>query len=384
MPIKHDFEEELAFKFAPTYIPSGGEDRYLVELEPLSQPKIGLAHPPWKPCIYYSVIKHSSKDNDDLYEITYLSIWDWDTGGRYSAFKKHQWDTERTAILVKGPFDESNVDSFKAQEAYFAAHEGEILDGSKYKDKLANRSKGVKVYWSLGKHASYSSKRIPKAYSIVDKFTDPDEIAKPGDYLLKNVGNLKKPSQSTPWILHKTGWGPDNVTSVYEKLKSRVWGPSAELKAWWHPRSGTTTVENIKAIQRGLGQRPTGVIDPETFDKARFLSREIVGNAAKFEDDVFQDVLQLQLRQPTYIDTSDLINLQRRKSILHSKTLADSKGLNVIFLGNISPEHFIVGLMPPSEDKIVDYRIAVGRPISDRQINLSDLKPVRDGAGFKL
>lgn len=92
------FIENLGLKFAPTYVSSAGEYQYLVELEPDPSPKISMCYPPWKPCIHYSIFKWPSRDDQDFYEINYLSIWDWDTG-----LFGHMWDTERTALLVKGP-----------------------------------------------------------------------------------------------------------------------------------------------------------------------------------------------------------------------------------------------------------------------------------------
>ena len=119
---ERSFEDDLALKFAPTYISSAEEDRYLVELERTPIPKIALGYPPWKPCIYYSVLQYVSRNDQDFYEINYLSIWDKDTGGILGRFNAHQWDTERTAILIKGPAGEEDLSSFEGEEVYYAAH----------------------------------------------------------------------------------------------------------------------------------------------------------------------------------------------------------------------------------------------------------------------
>jgi hypothetical protein len=114
------FEDQLSLRFAPTYISSDGEDRYLVELERKLTPKISLGYPPWKPCIYYSISKNSLRAGQGFYEIDYLSIWDKDTGGPIGPLSTHIWDTERTAILVKGPAESMDAYSFEAEEAYYA------------------------------------------------------------------------------------------------------------------------------------------------------------------------------------------------------------------------------------------------------------------------
>ncbi len=116
---KRTFNDELALKFAPTYISSAEEDRYLAELERDPIPKIALGYPPWRPCIYYSIRQYASRNSQDFYEINYLSIWDKDTGGILGRLNDHSWDTERTAALVKGPIGGIDPSSFEAEEMYY-------------------------------------------------------------------------------------------------------------------------------------------------------------------------------------------------------------------------------------------------------------------------
>lgn len=161
---------------------------------------------------YYSVFKYLPRDDHDFYEINYLSIWDRDTGGLIGLFRPHQWDTERTAILVKGPAGGDNSSLFVAEEAYYAAHEGESFNSSEYVVPL-KEDRGVTVYWSLGKHSSYSS-YPPLFMALVDQIKQPEARVEPPDYVLKNAGTISNPTDLAPWLNYKDNWGPDKVSSV--------------------------------------------------------------------------------------------------------------------------------------------------------------------------
>ncbi|VVB63605.1 Uncharacterised protein [uncultured archaeon] len=275
MAVDRTFENGLAQKFAPTYISSSGEDRYLVELEQEFIPKISLGFPPWKPCIYFSVFKHKSRDDLDFYEINYLSIWDRDTGGPLGAFGPHTWDTERTAILIKGPVGDMDFSSFEAEEAYFSAHEDEIFNFSTYQ-KPNDKNRGVTAYWSLGKHASYPS-YPPEPIAIVDQIRQPEQTAKPPDYFLNNAGNLSDPTDIAPWINFTEKWGPDGVNSVNSKLKCPIWSPKPSSSGWLQNK--TKTIRNkdqVKLIQASMGLEPNGVVDRDLFVMANNISHESI------------------------------------------------------------------------------------------------------------
>lgn len=79
------FESELGQKFAPTYHARRNERNYLAQLEPEEEPKLARAHPPWRPYVYFSVVKLGTRDGQRAYEINYLTIWDWDSGWRGEA-----------------------------------------------------------------------------------------------------------------------------------------------------------------------------------------------------------------------------------------------------------------------------------------------------------
>ena len=214
-------------------------------------------------------------DDQNFYEINYLSIWDRDTGGPLGAFKSHMWDTERTAILVKGPSESTDFSLFEAEEAYFSAHEDEIFNFSTYQ-KPNDKSRGVTVYWSLGKHASYPS-YPPEPIALVDQIRQPEQVATPPDYLLMNVGNLSDPADIAPWINYTEKWGPDGVNSVNSKLKYPIWSPEPISSRWLQNKAETIKdKDQVKLIQAAMGLEPNVVVDRDLFAVANNLSHESI------------------------------------------------------------------------------------------------------------
>jgi hypothetical protein len=201
-------------------------------------------------------------------EINYLSIWDWDSGS-FRGISAHQWDTERVAVLISGPLASINHKDFFMRGAYFAAHEGVrlmglvSLDNSSYVNYPQGRSLGPDVFWAEGKHASFQGLSALENSNAGDSYATPGKIAKPGNYKLVNVGTLEQPSKVTPWINYKKGWGPKKVSSVYSKLKNRLWDVEGKtLKP-----IPLATVGQIKKIQRELDLPQTGQIDEHTLQK---------------------------------------------------------------------------------------------------------------------
>ena len=282
--LENSLEDRIARRFAPVYISSSDESQYLTELEPKLDPRIGLAHPPWRPYIYYSALKLKPAADLDAYEINYLSIWDWDSGGILGPLSRHKWDTERSAILVIGPRGETDVEIFESREAYLAAHEGTAFDSSTY-IQIKDKRKGATVFWSEGKHASYSS--LPPTFHF-DRFELPGTRVDPADYELTDAGTLEKPSPSAPWILFDQGWGPDRITPVCEQLSTRLWNSSTLERT----RKGELKREDILALQKSMGLEPTGEIDRATFKKASHLSPALVRNASEIEPDQLRFALK--------------------------------------------------------------------------------------------
>ncbi|MBU7047989.1 MAG: peptidoglycan-binding protein [Theionarchaea archaeon] len=251
-----DFIYELAKKFAPTYWASEGERCYLAELEQNRVPRIHRGFPAWDPIVYFSAIQLNPRDAAVAYEIDYFTIWDQDTGGKLGSWNGHLWDTERTAILITGTEDKEDINLFSAKEAYYAAHEGvPFVDKSRFCQCVSTNC-GVTVYWSEGKHASYPDN--PCLFSIFESFESPGYECKPEDYTLINIGTIKDPK--TPWVLYKEGWGPENVGSIYKKLKTRLWMRKI-LQAIEKIRY---TKEQLKNFQRIENLPVTGELDRDT------------------------------------------------------------------------------------------------------------------------
>jgi len=362
MPDRFSFED-LAKKFAPTYIPSEGEECYLVEFQNGAKPKILLAYPSPKPCIYYHVELLHRSDHDSCV-INYFSIWDRDTGGSFlglihGLFGRHKWDVERTAMLVIGPEESNNINDFEAKRAYFAAHEGKSFSGGKYLNHLPDPHKGVNVYWSLGKHASYSTHSIPIPFSIGEQFYQPDDgdIARPPDYTLKNASSEK-------WFSYTGKWY--GIESVSYKLKYRPVFQFDDARGWINLQEGTATEENVKAFQRAIGHKETGLIDQKTYERSKMLSPDLIRNAFQIEDHLLEELVELQGIQ---INEAPPLAMQDQIKTLSRKKVANIEDMEEYPLGYLSPDHQIIGLMSLSEKKIIDYRIRSSKLFADRYID---------------
>ncbi len=192
------FESELGQKFAPTYHASRNERNYLAQLEPEEEPKLALAHPPWRPHIYFSVVGLGTRDGEGTYEINHLTIWDWDSGSA-GGLGAHQWDTERAAIVVVGPEDSHDPEAYQVRQAYYAAHEGVKLggllsfDNSRYVQYPRGKERGPDVRWSRGKHASFSDLKTLRVSTAGDWYDAPGRSPSPGSIVLWMWGPWNNP-----------------------------------------------------------------------------------------------------------------------------------------------------------------------------------------------
>jgi hypothetical protein len=366
------FEDYLAIKFAPTYISSAGEDRYLVELEPQTIPKVSLGHPPWKPCIYYSVFKHGTT-NDQVYEINYLSIWDRDTGGPLGV-EPHIWDTERTAILVEGPAKSKDPANFDAKKIFYARHG--FMD--EYQD-AKKKDRGATVYWSLGKHASYPT--YPSfIINRIDTIVQPEVKAEPSDCILKNAGTIDKPSECAPWIGYKDKWGPDGVSSVFWKLRDHLWRWDSEIGQWIPDRPVTImSTDQIKFMQIAWGLKSTGTIDRDFMVNAYSYSPELLRFAASMGEDQFLDIAQRKPKKlsPNVVDSILNVEVPLHTVIDQKEINGEIAGINkakAVALGQIGPKTIIYGLIHPEDSSIFEVRSASIKTIMQNKISPSDLK----------
>lgn len=372
------FEDDLALLFAPTYISSAGEDRYLAELEATLAPKVALGRPPAKPCIYYSVFKHPPRGDRDFYEINYLSIWDWDTGGLMGLFGAHQWDLERTAILVKGPAGEADASSFLAVEAYYAAHEGTSINTSSYQ-KPPKKENGVVVYWSLGKHASYPA-HPPLFMSLVDQIRPPEGIVEPPGYVLKNAGTPDNPSDLAPWINYREDWGPDRISSVYSKLMDPLWTPKSRSLGWQQSWPATLKAQSeVMHLQEAFNIQPSGILDPALFANLRDLSPDLIRNAPLMDRDLLARAVRFR---PTKLDTAcaalPLKGDVNPRSLMAPKSIqgrmAGTRDVKAVNLGQLpGSEMILYGLMRPEEKEIFEVMVAPMATITKSRLSSSDL-----------
>lgn len=276
----------LARKFAPTYRASEKEKCYLVELEQNEIPRIFRAYPPWNPFVCFSALQLHSHDDVAAYEINYLTIWDQDTGIS-GGVGGHEWDTERTALLVTGSRDEDDPEAYSAKEAYYAAHEGvSFVDKSTYYP-CRSEKQGVTVYWSEGKHASYP--RHPREFSKFERFKSPGLESKAGEYVLLDVGTVDDPR--VLWVLHKQGWGPTGeVKSVHEKLRKRLW----DRETWQRTEKPPYTEKQVRRFQEIENLPVIGEVDEVTMKaiRAKRPPPSLIRNMDKFSDTDIVRILQ--------------------------------------------------------------------------------------------
>lgn len=272
------FESDLAHRFAPTYHASRNERNYLAQLESQQEPTLALAHSPWKPYVYFCVVELGTSECNRVYEINYLTIWDWDTGVRIFGrpFGPHQWDTERAALLIAGPEDSHDPEAYKVSQAYYAAHEGVrflglvSVDNSRYVRYPRGRKRGPDVWWSKGKHASFPHLKALWASTARDSYDERGVVARPGEpggYLLADAGALHQPSPAAPWIAYKKRWGQDRISSVYSQLKNRLWDAAGNTLR----DIRIVTEDEIRLAQSVLRVPETGQLDDETLQRAARL-----------------------------------------------------------------------------------------------------------------
>lgn len=298
--MKKDFIYELAQKFAPTYWASDWEKCHLVELENKKKPRILRRYPPCDPIIYFSAVPLNPREDCTAYEISYFTIWDLDTGGIFGHHASHQWDTERTAVLVSGPRHEKDLNGFSAKEAYYAAHEGAPLVNRSGFYPCTSEDSGVIVYWSLGKHASYPG--LDK-FPWFDMFRSPGSKSSPEKYALVDMGTLHNPK--VPWILYEKRWNPA-VPSICKKLKKRLWNK----KTWQKIETHDLAEEHLKSersdrikeqigwFQKITDQSPTGELDKHTIRKiwTENLDSHLVENFDKFSEEDSRRILHSCIR----------------------------------------------------------------------------------------
>jgi hypothetical protein len=371
MNVDKELEKKIARYFAPTYFSSFREYQYLAELEHKLYPRVSLCHPPWNPYIYYSIYKWTPIDNHDFYEINYLSIWDKDTG-----IRGHVWDTERIALLVKAPMNETHILSFEVQEAYFAAHEGEgLFNRSKYVEhpKVAG---GIAVYWSLNKHASYASLNDANQYWFIEAFKEPGTKADPNSYDLNDAGTIDQPYE--PWIGYKEPWKPDDVSSVYSKLIHRIWSPIPGSSRWNRNLPGEEDAKwEIKKFQRALNLRATGKINKKLYDQIYTLPSEVIRNSSNMDQKIIAEVMRLQPKELDADQVATTFNVSI-ESLRTPKTIKESVdgviGAETICLGQINSKTIIYGLIDPKNQKIFAIRKAPIKIIKENAIKSSNLR----------
>jgi hypothetical protein len=257
------FESDLAQKFAPTYHSSGNEPNHLAQLEPQPEPRLALAHPPERPYVYFSSYSLDwEAAGEQAYEINYLTIWDRDSGFRPTGWGHHQWDTERTAVLVVGPANSADKDQFESRQVYYAAHEGHPLSQS---DVWVCRNPGTKghhVWWSKGKHASYRNVNALQHTLLgpLEAFDVPEVVAPAKEYPLVDAGTWDHHSKDAPWIAWDQGWGPHGVCSYCTKLQRRIWDGQGRQQI----PTRTLTTHDFMLLQAQLGIEETGQFDDAT------------------------------------------------------------------------------------------------------------------------
>jgi hypothetical protein len=75
---------------------------------------------------------------------------------------------------------------------------------------------------------------------------------------------LEQPSAAAPWIAYKKRWGLHRISSVYSKLKDRLWDAAGNTLR----DIRVVTEDEIKLAQSVLRVPETGQLDDETLQQA--------------------------------------------------------------------------------------------------------------------
>lgn len=178
-------EEEIAFAFVPEYHISSYEQAEFVTLQPWSQQMQVQTTVDPGTHVYYRVTPYGHANGKAYLRLDYLTVWDRDDGlvidGLCLAWTyglgialdglaSHDWDTERSVILVAcSPVNgwySREIGDYRAYKIYTAAHEGATTsDHSMSTDLDAAPHEHVLLWLSLSKHATYWFN--PEGYPLI-------------------------------------------------------------------------------------------------------------------------------------------------------------------------------------------------------------------------
>jgi hypothetical protein len=79
-----------------------------------------------------------------------------------------------------------------------------------------------------------------------------------------DAGALDQPSAAAPWIAYKKRWGLHRISSVYSKLKDRLWDAAGNTLR----DIPIATEDEIRLAQSVLQVRESGQLDDETLQRA--------------------------------------------------------------------------------------------------------------------
>jgi hypothetical protein len=177
-------------------------------------------------------------------EIHFYHLWRRDCGGH-----GHPLDAEHVAVLVQESSSELASAQWKALYWYAAAHEDTVCDVSQIAraSTLGPDNRGVTVWISPGKHASYFSRSLCRGGCGADRCEE--MVSLPAGKLI-NVGEIGHPMNgsefiaSSSWVLAKKMEGTNFPADSLARLNHLPQGDIVLFHPGKHPAQGVIAISS--------------------------------------------------------------------------------------------------------------------------------------------
>jgi hypothetical protein len=217
-----------------------------------------------------------------------------------------------------------------------------------------------------------------KKYLFIEGFKEPGSMADPKKYILFDAGTIDNPK--APWIKYEEPWGPDDVSSVYAKLKDRIWSPIPGTSKWKQNLPGEKEArQEIRKFQKALNLKTSGNLNMELYEQVNTLPREVIRNSRMMDENIIGQIVELQPKQLDTDQVAATFNVPT-KSLRTSKSIqGDIEGIldvGTINLGRIDPKTTLYGLVDPKDEKIFAIKKAPLKTLKGTKIKSRELKDI--------
>ena len=279
--LSDDLEQRLLEQFVPAFMIA----RHDCATKP-SEFVAGIRNPTVQHedgTIYGQVFpRKTADDGGSAVEIHYYHLWRTDCGPR-----GHDLDTEHVSVLVRSSDGDPVTAKWNAMYWYAAAHENTVCDASQIAraSTLGAVDRGVKVWISAGKHASYLNEDLSRKGCGADRCEEmvPLQVSR-----IVNLGEPDHPINgslfvsSGRWPLMEKMESSNFPASAVERLQGL---PDTDI-AWFrpgrHPAQGVIAISGSTQSEIARGGRDTGsalATADDSTDVAISVAKKSTGNA---------------------------------------------------------------------------------------------------------